>query len=304
MFDFSTEQKVIDINGTKCGGRVGEYPTILIGSIFYEGDRTVLDESTGEFDKKAAEGHINNVDRLSEETGIPHIYDVVGTENSIIKYIDFVADMTSQPFLVDGVGANTNVIGLTHVEEVGLSKRAVFNSISHTTKDEELEALKNTSIDTAILLGLNTTNLYSSGRAEILEGTPEKPGIFDTARSCGISQFLIDTATLDVPSIGNSTKAVYILKDKFGYPAGSAPHNGVQLWERAKSEYPKELFKYLDSSVNVVVQMSGGDFILYGPVKSAERVFRITAMVDAILASMAREDRIKIHRPHPLYQIF
>ncbi|MEM5818410.1 MAG: tetrahydromethanopterin S-methyltransferase subunit H, partial [Desulfitobacterium hafniense] len=43
MFKFTAQQHVYDINGVKVGGQPGEYPTVLIGSIFYRGHKIVSD---------------------------------------------------------------------------------------------------------------------------------------------------------------------------------------------------------------------------------------------------------------------
>mgnify|MGYP000436244217 CR=1 FL=1 len=42
MFRFRKEQMVFDIAGVKVGGDVGENPTVMIGSIFYKGDKSCL----------------------------------------------------------------------------------------------------------------------------------------------------------------------------------------------------------------------------------------------------------------------
>ena len=55
MFRFERDQKVLNIAGIKVGGQPGEYPCVLIPSIFYEGQKMVLDPIKGEFDKKEAE---------------------------------------------------------------------------------------------------------------------------------------------------------------------------------------------------------------------------------------------------------
>ncbi|MFA4934691.1 MAG: tetrahydromethanopterin S-methyltransferase subunit H, partial [Candidatus Methanoperedens sp.] len=41
MFKFAREQKVIDIGNVKIGGQVGENPTVLIPTIFYDGHKIV-----------------------------------------------------------------------------------------------------------------------------------------------------------------------------------------------------------------------------------------------------------------------
>jgi tetrahydromethanopterin S-methyltransferase subunit H len=54
MFKFQKEQKAFDIAGTKIGGQPGEYPIVLVGSIFYDRHKIVTDANKGEFDKKQA----------------------------------------------------------------------------------------------------------------------------------------------------------------------------------------------------------------------------------------------------------
>ena len=70
MFKFETEQKVCEVGGVKFGGQPGEYPTVLIGSIFYAKQRMVKDSMKGDFDKKQAEINrlytIESVDRMIE----------------------------------------------------------------------------------------------------------------------------------------------------------------------------------------------------------------------------------------------
>ena len=47
MFKFAGDQSVFDIGGVKIGGQPGENPTVMIGSIFYKGDKLVQDERKG-----------------------------------------------------------------------------------------------------------------------------------------------------------------------------------------------------------------------------------------------------------------
>ncbi|MFH1124621.1 MAG: tetrahydromethanopterin S-methyltransferase subunit H, partial [Pseudomonadota bacterium] len=39
MFQFSREQKVCEIGGVRFGGEPGQYPTVIVPSIFQKGDR-------------------------------------------------------------------------------------------------------------------------------------------------------------------------------------------------------------------------------------------------------------------------
>ena len=55
MFKFVNEQKIFEIGGVKIGGDPGKLPTVMIGSIFYHGDKLVKDEKEGIFEKNKAE---------------------------------------------------------------------------------------------------------------------------------------------------------------------------------------------------------------------------------------------------------
>jgi tetrahydromethanopterin S-methyltransferase subunit H len=59
MFRFEREQIVFDIAGVKVGGQPGEYPTVLIGSIFYDRHKVVSGPVRGHFDRRHAEILIN-----------------------------------------------------------------------------------------------------------------------------------------------------------------------------------------------------------------------------------------------------
>ena len=88
MINFSREQQVLDIEGIKLGGKVGEYPTVLIGSIFHKGDKKVTDERRGVFDKKKVEALIYLQKELSDKSGNPCMLDIAGThEGALKKYI-------------------------------------------------------------------------------------------------------------------------------------------------------------------------------------------------------------------------
>ena len=67
MFIFDKEQKTFEISGIKIGGQPGDIPTVLIGSIFYQGHKIVKDEKKGIFNREKAENLINRQDEFSRE---------------------------------------------------------------------------------------------------------------------------------------------------------------------------------------------------------------------------------------------
>lgn len=306
MYKFEKEQSVLDVAGVNVGGQPGEYPTVLIGSIFYEGHKIVSDPSKGEFDMNAAETLIKRQEELFDKTGNPFILDVVGlTPEALIRYVDFVSDATKAPFLVDGPSADVRMPTMKHAVEVGLKGRAIYNSLDYHFRPEEISKLNELNVEFSMLMAYNPRNVWPEGRLEILEGYKGQIGLLEAARKAGIQNLLVDTAVLDVPSIGLAAQAICLVKSKHGMPAGCGPSNAVTTWKRVKKEFSTLAYPVSIAGSAVINIMKYANFILYGPVEFAEAVFPACAMTDAIIAYTARRvgTRAKV-KNHPLFKIF
>jgi tetrahydromethanopterin S-methyltransferase subunit H len=307
MFRFEKEQKVFGIAGVNVGGQPGEYPTVLVGSIFYSGHKIVSGPSKGEFDKKQAEILINKVGALSEKTGNPFILDIVGdTSEALIKYIDFVADIAKCPFLVDGVAAQVRLPAIKHAAEIGLAERAIYNSIDFHVTEEEIKVLKDCKVKNAVLMAFNPKKPWAEGRLDVIKGEPGQKGLLQAAEEAGVENILVDTAVLDMPSIGISAKAIYLVKNEFGLPAGCGPANAVTTWKRVKKgEFGPYAYEVCSGGSGILTQMMGANFVLYGPIELSEAAFISCAMTDALIAYVARRiGTTPKTRNHPLYKIF
>ena len=107
VFKFETEQKIFDIGNVKIGGQPGQLPTVMVGSIFYHGDKIIISEEEGTFDKLTAEHLLRQEAEISEKTGNPRMVDVCAAwPNAIIKFIDFVSEKIDGPFLVGDYGGS------------------------------------------------------------------------------------------------------------------------------------------------------------------------------------------------------
>ncbi|MGD0996152.1 MAG: tetrahydromethanopterin S-methyltransferase subunit H [Candidatus Bathyarchaeia archaeon] len=307
MFKFEKEQKVFNIAGVNIGGQPGEYPTALIGSIFYSGHKIVSDHVKGDFDKKQAEALINKVEELSEKTGNPYILDVVGeTSEALIKYIDFVADITKCPFLVDGVTSQIRMPSMKHAVEIGLAERAIYNSIDFHVSNEENNFLKDCRVQNAVLMAFNPKKPWADGRVDVLKGESGQKGLLKVAEEAGVQKVLVDTAVLDMPSIAICSKAIQLVKSEFGLPAGCGAANAVTTWKRVKKgEFGPLAYEVCSGGSGILTQTMGADFLLYGPIELSETMFIACAMTDALIAYGARKLGIVTKtRNHPLYKIF
>jgi tetrahydromethanopterin S-methyltransferase subunit H len=121
-------------------GQPGELPTVLIGSIFYEGHKIVEDPIRGIFNKEAAEQLLIKQNEMSEKTGNPCMVDIVAmTPQAIQKYIDLVTDVTEAPILIDSSSAEVKISGVEYCKEIGLTDKTVYNSINYHVNDIEVK---------------------------------------------------------------------------------------------------------------------------------------------------------------------
>jgi len=305
MLRFERDQKVYDIGGVKVGGQPGEYPTVLIGTIFYEGQKIVKDKNKGIFDKVAAEELVKKQEELSDKTGNPHMLDVViSSTDAISKYLSFVAEVTDAPFLLDAWPSKVRIQALGYVDETGLSDRIVNNSIWFASGEDEIEALKRSSVKSSVILAYNPKDLWARGPISMLKGTSEKKGLLEKAEESGIEKKIIDTGVLHIPHVGISSKAIYDVKREFGLPAGCSPANATTTWKGLK-EFGPEAFKACDASTQTLPIAFSSDFLLYGPIESAGWIFPSCAAIDAMIATVTRELGTKTQtQKHPLYKLF
>jgi len=298
MFQFKTEQKVFEIGKVKVGGIPGERPTVLIGSIFYAREKIVNDHRKGEFDKEKAESYIKIQEEYSDKTGNPHMIDVGGsTSEAIVKFLDFVTKVTEAPILIGGASSAVRIAGLNYVKESGIKNPIVYNSILPEHTQEELEKIKELNVKTAVLLGFNAKDFTSFGRVNAIKN------LLSIAQKIGVTQPLIDTAVIDIPSLGLASKALFELKNELGLPVGCGPHNAIGTWRGLKTKMEPQARYPCVASANALPVAFGADFILYGPIEYANYVFPAIALIDAALAQLSIELKKPINKNHPLFKI-
>lgn len=306
MFRFTADQAVYDINGVKIGGQPGEYPTVLIGSMFYRGHKIVQDAQKGLFDENAAKALLDQEAELSAETGNPRIVDVIGdTVEALVRYSEFVFKHTDSPILLDSVSAEVRTGALKYfAKDASVMNRIIYNSIEENYTEEELAAIKECGVKTAVILAFSKKHLKPSKRVDLLSGDDKHEGLIAAAKRAGIEQFLVDPGVLDVASNSWTTKAIYDVKEKFGYPGGCAPSNALYLWKKMRGK-GSPFFEVAGASVFTYPITQGGDFILYGPMLNAPWVYRAIATTDAMIAYTNKITGTKLGTTeHPLLKIF
>ena len=301
MFKFKTPQQIFEIGRVKVGGQPGELPTVLIASIFYVSQKIVTDESKGEFNVKEAEEQLNRLEQLSDITGNPFMLDVVGTtEEAFKKYIDFIGEATEAPFLIDAISPKLRLSASHYVKEVGLTERAVYSSINKGSPSSELEKIKESRIKAAIILAENPADNSTEGKIAATEQALAR------AREAGIEKFLIDTSIPAFgPDMGSAVRAIYYIKEKFGYPTGVGTGNVVTTCGWVKVNFPKEVRRGCDAATNAIMQTVGANWLMFGPIERADYVFPAAAIVDTYILSAMAELEIKpLSDNHPVFKVF
>jgi tetrahydromethanopterin S-methyltransferase subunit H len=300
-------QKIFEIGKVKIGGQPGELPTVLIGNIFYKGMPEVIDHKKGRFDSKKVLKWIRIAEKLSQKTGVSHFLDIMAMYPEAMKqYIQFITEHSENVIVIDGANPETRLAGLKVVKELGLQKKVIFNAIFPKMSREELDAVRESSIDAAILLAQNEIDYSPEGRVAALKGFDNQIGLLEMAKKAGVKKILVDTIVFDVPSIAYAAEAVKIVKNEFGYPAGCSPANATYDWKTSKGKLLKESFAACNASAHAFVQFSGASFLIYGPIKQAKNLIPACAINDAIIAYYAsRRLGVKpLVDSHPLYKIF
>jgi len=303
LFIFSKEQKIFKIGKISIGGQPGQTPAVLIGSIFFKSHKILEDERNGIFDKAAAEQLINTQDEWADKTGIHALLDVVGEyPEALIRYIEFVTSITDAPLLMDGVTAAVRIPVCQYLQESGIKERVIYNSIDFYSDAAELAAIKSAGIKQAVLLAYGPRALWPKDKLKLIAGQMETKNLLEKAEDAGVDKILIDTAVLDAPSIGISARAIYLIKEELGYPAGTAPCNAIYTWSKGKE------FQAVKNSIiatSAMIRTLGADFVLYGSIANAPIIFPAMALVDSCIAyNNRREFKIQLAENHPLTKIF
>jgi len=344
MFKFEKEQSVWDFNGTKIGGQPGEYPTVLAASIFYNKHEVVLDDHTGKIDKAKAEALWNRCQVLSDTTGIPHFIQILAefpeAFESYISWFDSIDNKTA--FLMDSSVPKALAHACKYVTDVGLAHRAIYNSINGSIAQENIDALKNSDVDAAIVLAFNPADPTVPGREKVLvQGgvAGQTKGMLEIAEECGIKRPILDTAATPLGlGSGSAYREILACKAIHGYPTGGAYHNMTVAWTwlrrwKGTSKTPSLLaagykdkpllleqmtHHYLggiegikqaawsapDIGCNMIASTLGADLIMYGPIENVEAMITAQAYTDIAVLEAMRPLGIDVKaEDHPIFKL-
>ncbi len=301
MLKYDLEQKVFNIGGIKVGGQPGQNAPLLIASMFQKGDTLIESRKERKFNKKEAQERFQEIEQLSQDTGVPGMVAMVANSLDEIKtYVDFFINITDMPFAIDIWVQKTRMAAARYIAELGLQDRFLYNSI--TPWDEDIEGqiaeLKELGIRHVVVQVFDMEDKGPKGRVKSLRK------MLPMLEKGNFESILVDTAVMNLPFTAFSLVANRLIKQEFGLPAGCAPCNGTYMWRKSVGEKGKSWFSAVDAAVEAIASMES-DFIFYGPTTGTRRVFIAVAATTGLLASWAYAEGIPLPSgPHPLNLLF
>ena len=306
MFRFKREQFVVNVGGVKFGGQPGELATVLCGTIFYQGHKIVQDEERGAYDHAAADRLVARQAELSEETGNPavlHLY--ARTIEALEKYLAFAERAWAGPVIIDSADGAVRAGGAALVSEIGFADKVIYNSISVATSRTEAQAIRDSEVDSAILLAYHPTDSGVDGMLQVLEGgaAMAEKGLILLAEDLGITNKLIDPGVVPMGSgAGASLRFSTVAKARLGLPVGSGIHNAVSAWPWLRKK-DKATGKCCDGAASAMQILAAGDFLLYGPIENAGFIFPAAAMADILVAEAVHDLDNEPMPSHPINRL-
>jgi len=310
MFRFEKEQAVFDFNGTKLGGQPGEYPRVLGASIFYNKHETVIDDEKGIINKDLAEVLWNRCQELSDQTGIKHFIQIISESaeafENYFTWFDSIDNKTA--FLMDSSEPAALAHACEYVTEVGLADRAIYNSINGSIQQENIDALKASDVNSAIVLAFNPGDPSVIGREKVLaEGgvAGQEKSMIGIAEECGITRPITGGAyhnmTVSWTWLKRWRKRVlaeqYEGKDLLLEQMSKHHFGGFEGIRQAAWTAP-------DIGCNLMAATLGADFIMYGPIENCESAMTAMAFIDVVLAEAGHELGLQPQvEDHPLFKL-
>ncbi|MHB9093402.1 MAG: tetrahydromethanopterin S-methyltransferase subunit H family protein [Eubacteriales bacterium] len=303
MFKLDKPQKVCQITNFKVGGQFGENPPLLISSMFHNGDKILESRKEGKVDWAKAEEYVKKQEALEDLTGIPSIVAMVANSvEEMARYIDWFVSISDRAFAIDMWVEKPRLEAAEYVAQKGLQNRLVYNSITPWDKDipNQVKRLKELGIKHIIVQAYDVADPSPQGRLTSFNKTMEAIG------EGAFESILVDTSVMNLPAIALSGAANKLVKEATGWPCGVASSNGTYMWKQARELFGTDGFAAMNASGQGCSSLFWSDFIFYGPIVAAPKMFPAVVSGSVMAATMAFHEtgQLPTNENHPLYKFF
>ncbi len=306
MFQLGREQKVCEVGGVKFGGQPGEYPCVCVNSIFQKGDRVFHGKRKEGFNEQRAADLLKTQERMTEQTGIPGMADIVAnTGKEFELFIDFLTSTSDMPFCIDAWVMKPKLAGAAYCAEKGLLDRMFYNSLTVWEADleTEIKEISQIGVKHVLLVAFDQEDQMPSGR---VTGTQR---LLDAIEKVGaeFESIFVDTSVMNGPATAFCGIANRMIKEKWGIPKASAPSNGSYMdLKRFREFWDFKGWSATDAALEALSAFYYHDMIFSGPMAGATRIMPAVAQAEAFLASavFAETQQLPKDPNHPLFKLF
>lgn len=303
MLTLSREQKVFQFGKWKIGGQPGNNPPLLIASMFHNGDRTLDSRKDRKFDRGKATDYIKNMERLSDQTGVPAIAALVANSADEMKaYVDFYTSVSDRPFGIDMWVEKARLEAAEYCCSKGLQDRLLYNSITPWDKDipGQVAKLTEMGIQHVVLQAYNQEDPSPKGR---VTGLRNMLGVVGEE---SFKTVLVDTSVMNLPSTSFSCLASKMVKEEFGLPCGVASSNGTYMWKAARELWGSDGFTAMNATAQSLAAFFWSDLLFSGPCVNLTKIIPAVATACMMQATMVYDEtgRKPDNENHPLYKFF
>ncbi len=299
MFVFKKEQQSYDFGGVTIGGHPGENPTVLIGGLFFKGQPIVEDTREGLFDKTLALEWVNTATSMVEKTGLPFMIQAYGrTPIAMENHLLWLSEHFDGPIMFESTNSKARQRAIEFCDESGLNNRVIYNSINLSMKEEEKEALKNSSLNMAVVLG------WSPRATSLPERMETITEMVKLSKELGIEKILVDPATMPVGAgYGLEHRTILAVKSELGLPTCLGPHNAPSAWRFIKEPGFDDESTHMATIIasTVASQVLATDSIMYGSMIRTKEVFAAVALISNAMATAAAEANNVLGIDRPLF---
>ncbi|MBD3253959.1 MAG: hypothetical protein GF383_02650 [Candidatus Lokiarchaeota archaeon] len=261
-------------NDIRVGHGHFNFPPVLIGTMFYQG-QTIVDRSNPEvFNGEKAKKRINTHNELSKKYKIPGMIEISAiTPKSMIKYLDFYLENFNPPFVLGGT-FDARVAGIEYLNERGIKPNEyIYNTISNLKNKKEIDLLKHNKIETVVILILGSENMTSTQRFSYITAKtqPNNESIIDGLKRIGIPRIWVDGGVVDLESLAHILETQQLVSSSLNLPVGTAP--GLFLFKYASPRLNIKFHtRYRRASIFFIATWFS-NFLFYGAIEDAKECF-------------------------------
>ena len=272
------EKDYLEYQNVKIGFGSFKYPPVLIGTMFYQGQRIIDASDITKFNKEKALKKIGKHVQLSNQYKVPALIEIsADTSDAMISYLDFYLDNYKPPFVLGGT-LDARISGVEYLSEQGYkSEDFIYNAISNLKNQKETELLKNYKIQTAIILILASPNMTSTQRFSYIteKNQPNNVSLFEGLKKLGVKYIWVDGGVVDLESLVHILETQKIISTSLNIPVGTAPNLFLFKYSSPRLNL-KFHTRYRRSSIMFIASWYS-NFIFYGPIEDATECFASTA---------------------------